>query len=329
MTYLVTGATSYIGKRLARRLLADGHKVRVLTRKPKSLASLEKRGAQVFSGSVTDRDSLKPAMEGVDGVFHTASWFGIGRSNPAGERLNLEGTRNVLEVAGDLKVFKIVYTSTIAIYGDTRGQLVDENYFYNGAELGWASAFDRSMWKAYYEVALPQAESGLPLVTVLPGLVFGPGDPSAIGSLLRDLLQDRPLLFLPADTVYCWSHIDDTVEAHVLAMEWGMPGEAYNISGEPATLVEVMQRAREIAGSRSQLVPVPAPLLKAASYLVRPFDSKLPPRYTSEALRLASVSYTASNRKARTQLGFSPRSIDAGLPSTISALREALKRSSQ
>lgn len=323
MTYLVTGATGFIGGRLARRLLAAGHRVRVLARRPEAAASLEAAGARVFAGDVTERDPVARAMKGVDGVFHVAGWYAIGRRNPAGERTNVEGTRVVLETARDLAVSKVVYTSTIAVYGDTRGRLVDEGYFYDGRARGWASAYDRSKWKAHYQVARPLAEAGLPLVTVLPGLVYGPGDPSAIGNLLRDLLRGRPLP-VPAGTTYCWSHVDDVAEAHHLAMERGSAREDYIVSGEPATLVEVLRRARRWAGSRAPIVPLPGAALRAMSLLARPFDAWLPPTYTSEGLRVATVSYTASNRKARTRLGYAPRSLEQGLPPTLAALRDEI-----
>ena len=223
---------------------------------------------------------------------------------------------------------KVVYTSTIAVYGDTGGRLVDEKYFYDGPALGWASAYDRSKWRAHYQIARPLAEEGLPLVIVLPGLVYGPGDHSAIGNLLRDLLRGRPLP-VPIGTTYCWSHVDDVAETHHLAMERGLPGEDYIVSGEPATLVEVLRRARRWAGSRAPIVPLPRTALRAMSLLAQPFDAWLPPTYTSEGLRVATVSYTASNHKARTQLGYTPRPLEQGLPPTLAALRNEIMASSK
>ncbi|WP_456445317.1 NAD-dependent epimerase/dehydratase family protein [Oceanithermus sp.] len=329
MDYLVTGATGFIGGRLARQLLAQGHRVRVLARNPARARALEAAGARIFAGEIGDAARVRTAMDGADGVFHVAGWYAIGSGFAReGERTNVEGTRVVLEAALERKVPKVVYTSTIAVYGDTRGRLVDETYFYDGRKRGWASAYDRSKWIAHYEVARSLVDRGLPLVIVLPGLVYGPGDHSPIGGLLRDVVRNRPLL-LPAATRYCWSHVDDAALAHRLAMERGRVGEEYITAGEPARLLDALHLARRLAGSRSPIVPLPNALLKALSYPARPFDRWLPPSYTSEGLRVAATSYTAANAKARSELGYAPRPLEAGLPPTLAALRDEIGRASR
>ena len=322
MTYLVTGATGFIGGRLARRLLAAGHRVHALARHPEAAAPLEAGGARVFRGDLTRPETLRPAMDGVDGVFHVAAWYAVGVPAAAAEPTNVQGTRNVLETALALGVPKVVYTSTVAVFGDTRGRMVDESYFYDGRKLGWASEYDRTKWIAHYEVARPLAKAGLPLVTVLPGLVYGPGDHSPVADLLRDLLRNRTLV-LPAGTVYCWSHVDDVAAAHQLAMEKGQPGEDYIVAGEPHPLVAAARRIRTMAGSRSRIVGLPNPAVRAMGLLARPFDRWLPPRYTSEGLRAAATSYTGSSAKARRELGYDPRPLDTGMPPTLEALRNA------
>ncbi len=322
MDYLVTGATGFIGGRLARLLLERGHRVRVLARTPAKARPLEEAGAAVFRGDLNDRARLRPAMEGVDGVFHVAGWYAVGVRPSLGERVNVEGTRTVLTAALELGVPRTVYTSTLAVYGDTRGRMVDESYFYDGRKRGWASEYDRTKWIAHYEVARPLAEAGLPLVTVLPGLVYGPGDHSPVAELLRDLLQGRTRV-LPAGSVYCWSHVNDVAAAHLLAMEQGRPGEDYIVAGEPHPLTAAARRIRAMAGSRSRIVGLPNPLVRATSLFVRPFDRWLPPRYTSEGLRAAATSYTGSSAKARRELGYDPRPLDAGMPPTLEALRNA------
>src|SRR5579884_4023999 len=117
-------------------------------------------------------------MAGADGVFHIAGWYKIGtRDKSEGERINVLGTRNVLEVMRELGIPKGVYTSTLAVFSDTRGRLVDETYQYTGKHL---SEYDRTKWVAHYEVAEPMIARGLPLVIVQPGLVYGPGDTSGV-----------------------------------------------------------------------------------------------------------------------------------------------------
>src|SRR5689334_9661038 len=136
MRYVVTGATGFIGGRVARELVADGHQVVALVRDPARGAELAHRGVALAPGDIMDRESLRAAMRGADGVFHIAAWYKYGlRDSSAAEPTNVQGTRNVLEVMRDLGIAKGVYTSTVAVFSDTHGKLVDETYRYDGPHL--------------------------------------------------------------------------------------------------------------------------------------------------------------------------------------------------
>src|SRR2546428_102054 len=127
--YFVTGATGFIGGRVTRQLVAAGHNVVAIARSPESARDLESIGVDVRRGDITNPDSLRGPMVGVDGVFHIAGWYKIGSKDPSeGERINVAGTRNVLSAMKELRVPKGVYTSTLAVFSDTHGQLVDETY---------------------------------------------------------------------------------------------------------------------------------------------------------------------------------------------------------
>ena len=131
-------------------------------------------GVLLAQGDITDKETLRAPMTGVDGVFHIAGWYKIGaRDKTPAFTTNVEGTRNVLETAGELGVGKIVYTSTLAVFSDTHGRVVDEDYHFAGKHI---SVYDESKWRAHYEVALPLMRKGLPVVIVQPGVVYGPGD---------------------------------------------------------------------------------------------------------------------------------------------------------
>jgi nucleoside-diphosphate-sugar epimerase len=147
MRYFVTGATGFIGGRVARRLVEAGHQVVALVRTPAKANELRDGGVELVAGDITDRESMRHPMTGVDGVFHIAAWYKVGaRDKHAAQRINVEGTRNVLELMRDLKIPKGVYTSTLAVFGDTHGQIVDENYRYDGPHL---SEYDRTKWAAH------------------------------------------------------------------------------------------------------------------------------------------------------------------------------------
>jgi nucleoside-diphosphate-sugar epimerase len=317
MRYFVTGGTGFVGGELARQLVAAGHHVTALVRQLGKAEALRRLGVTLAEGDITRRDTLRAPMAGVDGVFHCAAWYKIGQpASGEAERINVEGTRNVLETMKELRIAKGVYTSTLAVFSDTDGRLVDETYVYSGPFL---SEYDRTKWRAHYEVALPMIRAGLPLVIVMPGAVYGPGDTSALRALFVQFLQ-RKLLAVPAKTALCWAHVADVARGHVLAMERGRTGESYILAGPPHTLVDVVQMAERLTGIKGpSLRPSPA-IMKGASGLVRALETVVtpPPELSSEGLRvMAGVTYIASNAKAGHELGYQPRPLEEGLRETL------------
>jgi len=319
MKYFVTGATGFIGRRVVRQLRAAGHDVRALVRSPTNAQDLAALGVSLHSGDVTERDSMQSAMRGVDGVFHLAAWYRIGArasERREADRINVQGTRNVLELMRDLRVPKGVYTSTLAVFGDTEGWVGDESYRFNGPFL---SVYDRSKWQAHYEVAVPMIQAGLPLVIVQPGVVYGPGDPSVIGTLLRQYLR-RTLPIRPHGAAFCWGHVDDTARGHILAMEKGRPGETYIVAGPPHTLEEALEMAEEVTGISPPWLRPPAMLLRALAAVASAIERvvPLPQTYSGETLRIAAgATYLASSEKAQRELGFRTRPLEDGLRETL------------
>ena len=303
MRFFVTGATGFIGGRLARQLLAANHEVVVLARDPAKASELAVRGATVVRGDVTDKESMRGPMTGVDGVFHVAGWYKVGRKHrEACQRVNVDGTRNVLELMEELGIPRGVYTSTVGVFGDTRGTVVDESYRHDGR---LPTAYERTKWVAHYEIAEPRMRRGLPLVIVQPGVTYGPGDTSQLGDAFRDYLR-RKLRGIPRTAAYCWGHVDDIAHAHVLAMERGRVGESYVIAGEPHTLVEAFELAERLTG-------IPPPTLRPSAGFLR----LLAAITGSEVLRAAPATYLASNAKAKRELGLSHRPLEEGLRETL------------
>src|SRR6267143_4535308 len=299
MRYLITGATGFVGGRIARRLREQGHEVVALARNPTKAGELRSIGAEVHPGDVTDKESMRKPMTGVDGVFHVAGWFKFGgRDRADAERTNVEGTRNVLELMTELGVPKGVYTSTIVVFGDTHGKVVDETYRHDGP---WLTEYERTKWKAHYEVAEPMIRKGLPLVIAQPGVVYGPGDTSRIRPMLLQYLKGR-LRAVPQDVAQSWTYIDDVADGHLRAMERGRPGESYIRGGPSHTLIAAFEIAERITG-------IPAPRFHPSPRFLRAVAAVT----RSEWLRVAAgVTYLASSAKARRELGYEPRSLDAG-----------------
>jgi nucleoside-diphosphate-sugar epimerase len=315
MRYFVTGATGFIGGALTRQLLARGDQVSAIVRDSEKAGELRRSGVQLYLGDVTDKESLRPALQGTDGVFHVAGWYKIGRRDRReGERVNVQGTRNVLELMKELKIPRGVYTSTLAVNSDTHGVLVDETYHFSGRHL---SEYDRTKALAH-DLAGRMAAEGLPLLIVMPGVAYGPGDTSSLRTSLVDYLR-RKLPPVPRRTAMCWAHVDDVARGHLLAMDKGRSGQTYIIAGERRELSQVFELAEEITG-----IPAPRKIspraLEMLSRLMRLVEAvvPLPEAYSSEGLRVvAGVTYLGDNSKARRELGYDPRPLRAGLEQTL------------
>jgi nucleoside-diphosphate-sugar epimerase len=310
--YFVTGATGFIGGRLVRQLVKGGHEVTALARIPQAARPLVELGVEVYKGDVTDRASLRAPMEGADGIFHLAAWFKVGVwDHRQAVPVNVDGTRNVFELMDELAIPRGVYTSSMAAFGDTRGQVVDESYRPTGP---FPSEYDRTKWMAHFQVAEPMMKAGLPLITLQPGLVYGPGLTGPLRDPFVDYLRGK-LRLLPKRNAFDWGHVDDTVQGHLQAMERGRPGEDYIISGPHHTLVEAFQIAEEITG-------VPAPTRRASPGTLR-FIAGLSSvfgrlfrvswRYHPETLRSAIATYQGDSSKAQKEIGFEARPLKEGL----------------
>lgn len=321
MAYFVTGATGFVGGALVDQLVEAGHEVVALVRTP-AAADLPDP-VTVVEGDITRKESMREGMAGAEGVFHLAAWYRVGNPDvETAEQVNVAGTRNVLELVDELDVPKAVYTSTLAVFSDTDGELVDEEYRYDGPHL---TTYDRTKWDAHYEVARPMAEAGLPLVTVLPGVVYGPGDRGPTWQLWRNYLAgDLPVV--PSEGGYCWSHVEDVARAHRRAMNDGTPGEEYIIAGEPYHLVEVFELAETLTGIDAPR-PIPPAVFRWLSRVAAAVERVVtpPPMFQSEPLRvLAGATYWGDNAKATRELGLEHRPFEAGLAETLSAARAAL-----
>ena len=269
--------------------------------------TLEELGVDQRSGDIIDPAAVRSAMYGVDGVFHIAGWYRVGaRDRREADVVNVEGTREVLKAMHELRIARGVYTSTLAVFGDTRGRVVDEAYRTSGP---WDTIYDETKWRAHFEVALPLMERGLPLTIVQPGVVYGVGDHSPVRPII-DMYLRRRLPAVPASTAYCWGHVEDTAAAHVLAMEKGRSGETYIVAGPPHTLADALRIAEAVTG-------IPAPRLRiprAVTSLLR-----VVPGPANEGLRALGATYLGSNAKARSELGFDPRPLREGFAEVLPA----------
>ena len=312
MKVLVTGANGFTGSHLVRALQQRGDCVVGLVRKSSNLARLANCNVQLIYGDITDRDALRSAMTGVDTVFHTAAYVELGLVNEAEmERINVEGTQAVLEVAQSGCISKVVYCSTIGVFGDTRGKVINETF--KRTQADFSSAYDRTKYLAQ-KLVDQFAEQGLPVVSVLPSGIFGPDDPH-FGPVMQQFLKGRLKLWAGGDRITGIVHVDDLVAAMILAAEKGKLGEHYIISTGDLTTREMFEIFARETG-----IPVPreAPkfLVRFAGTLLDPIGRLLkwqPPLSRERVHYIYDRCVRVDASKARQELGWHPRSLSETL----------------
>lgn len=321
MKAFVTGGSGFIGQRVVKKLIERDYEVVAIARSPESTAVLEALGCTVVPGDITDMASMRDGMTGSDIVFHIAAWYKIGNVDwMKAEAINVGGTRKVLRLAQELGIPKIIYTSTIAVFGDTRGQLVDETYYKGGPFI---TEYDRTKWLAHYKVAIPLIEKGAPITIVMPGGVYGPGDTSSIADMMRLFYQGLPALTGPEMTL-TYAHVEDIAEGHLLAAEKGKPGESYILAGPAIPLGEMIDFWGHLTGRPTPLLRIPARFLKPFASLVGIMSKTLPlPKVFSEdAINILGATYIARSDKARAELGWQTRPLQTGMLETFEWIKE-------
>jgi nucleoside-diphosphate-sugar epimerase len=314
MRYAMTGGTGFLGGELARQLRSAGHDVAALIRQPTKASRLDGLGVELVVGDLDDTVALDRLLQGADGFFHVAGWYKLGRrEHETLHRVNVTGTRNALEAARRAGV-RTVYTSTTAVNSDTRGVVHDETYVHNGP---WASEYDRTKAEAH-RVAEEYAAAGLPVVIVMPSVIYGPGDEaSSTGQLMRQIIAGRPVL-LPRRGECCWVHVEDAARGHVLAMERGRSGESYILAGQRATYSEIMGMIAREAGRRGPILLRDGPVRIFAT-LTAPMERfvPIPQTMTAEAARSGMATYLGDSTKAATELGWTSRPVREGMLETL------------
>lgn len=322
MHYFVTGATGFVGGYVASQLLAAGHDVTALVRTRDDARDIAAYGVRPHIGSVTDKEGMRSGVRGVDGVFHSAGHRLAFSDRKTMEAVNVLGSRNVFELVRELSIPKCVFTSTLNVFSDTHGAVVDESHRFTGKHL---TEYDRVRAEAHFGVSVPMMSRGVPIVTLMPGMVYGPRDASAMAQLITRAMLGR-VMAVSAKTAYSWAHVMDVAHAHVLAMQFGRPGETYIIAGPAHTVREALILAGNSAGKNRQPVPIPPWVAMGAAAMLSPLSYIVPPwRRTADRLRIAAgVTYLGDDSKAREELGFEPRSLAVGIPDAARATLEEM-----
>ena len=305
---LVTGATGLVGSALTRLLVADGQRVRILRRESSSvdlLGPAAHRVEHVF-GDVADPESLADAFRGVRHVYHVAGTLGDGRPvrRDVLDRINVGGTRHVVDAALRAGVARLVHTSSIAALG--RPETPAE------APLDETAEWARSRMNSPYAVSKHLAElevqrgvaEGLDAVLVCPSLVFGPGRPDENTTQIAARVRDGALPGVPAGGTNVVD-VEDVAAGHLRAMERGRTGERYVLAGENLTWAAILGTLAEAFGvevPRRAVSPRTALALGTAAEVAAWLTGRAP-LLTRERARTMSAFYRYSARKAETELG--------------------------
>ena len=307
MKVFVTGATGFVAGTVVTLLLARGDEVRALVRDAARGQILARAGVDLVTGDLADGAALHRGMDGVDAVVHGAAMYEVGippSRRPAMFAANVTGTEHVLEAALDVGVRRVAYISTVAVFGNTQGQVVDETYTRTGP---FTSYYEETKVQAH-EIALQLAARGLPVSIAQPGGVYGPGDTSGMGGLMRDFVRGR-LPFVPfADTGLNFVHVEDVARGIVLVLDHGQVGQGYVLGGEIARVADAFAALARITDRDLPRLRLPYALLQLGS-LVRPGLREV---VTSSK----GVTFWASDARAKSELGYSSRPLEAGLRDT-------------
>jgi nucleoside-diphosphate-sugar epimerase len=327
MNILVTGASGFIGNKLAITLADLGHQVHAMVRSLDSENRLRHPNIQLFKGDVLDKESLLVAMKGCEQVYHVAGKAGTwARDLSVFYNVNVEGTRNVLDAALLSGVKKTVYTSTAGVIGPTLKEPREED---DPRIVDFILDYDISK-KIAEDLVAQYVKEGMDVVIVAPGKVYGPGHISHSlmlnAIIVRFLKKHIAFIPSPGTNSVSFSYIDDMVTGHILAMEKGKAGEKYILGGPNVSYCEFFNRLRLLSKRKGYIVKLSKTIVTTLARL-QALNYKLsgaPIQFTVNSVDHLFSNYTFSSNKAIRELGYKITPLDEALQKTIYYLdREA------
>ncbi|HUI60938.1 MAG TPA: hopanoid-associated sugar epimerase [Steroidobacteraceae bacterium] len=323
MRALVTGATGFVGSAVARALLARGWEVRTLVRKGSDRRNLQTLAVELAEGDLTDAASLTGPLAGCQALFHVAADYRLGAPDPDQlYRVNVEGTRNILEACRAAGVARIVYTSSVA----TLGIPGDGSSGTETTPVGLTDMIGHYKRSKFLAERLVQeaARSGVAVVIVNPSTPVGPGDirPTPTGQMILDAASGRMPAYV--DTGLNIVHVDDVAAGHLLAYEKGRIGERYILGGQNMTLREILAEIARLVGRKPPRVRLPRLAVLPIAYVAEAFARTTggTTRITVEGVRMARKRMFFSSDRAARELGYTWRPPAQALADAIRWLRE-------
>jgi dihydroflavonol-4-reductase len=328
---LVIGANGFLGSHVTRQLVANGHEVRAMVRPNANTIGIDDLSVTRFSGDIWDNDTLRDAMHGVDDVYYcvvdTRGWL---RDPAPLFHTNVDGTRNVLEVAKNANLRKFVFTSSYVTVGRRRGHVATEDDIIVDRGL---TPYVRSRVQAENIVLQYAKEHGLPAVAMGVSTTYGSGDwgRTPHGAIIAGAAFGK-LPFVMSDIELEAVGVDDAARALILAADLGRVGERYLISEKMISNADVVRIAAEAAGVPAPTKSIPLPM----SYVLATAGSiKAKLRGTDEqlslgSLRLMRAEAPVDHSKASRELNWEPRPVEESIREAArfwAGLRDAKRKS--
>jgi len=306
MKLLLTGATGFVGYHVARALQDEGADLRLLVRKSSNLKNLEGLRGDTVTGDLADPASLKPALAGIDAIIHVAADYRLWIPDPdTMYRANVDGTRELLRLAREANVARVVYTSSVAtMHFFTNGMISDEDTPVLLDDM--VGHYKRSKFLAEQE-AIQAAEAGQHVMILNPTTPIGPRDvkPTPTGRIFVDFLNRKFPAYV--DTGLNLVDVNEVARAHVLALTKGTSGRRYILGGENLTLKQILDKMAAITGLPSPTVEIPFAIAATYAFFEELITGRIrgkEPRATLEEVRMGRKKMYASSARAERELGF-------------------------
>ena len=319
MRVFITGATGFVGAHVARRYASEGASLRLLTRQTSRLDALAGLDAEIVVGDLREPEKLRTALTGCDALVHVAADYRLWVRDPQQMyAANVDGTRELLRLARETGVQRVVYTSSVATMGfKSDGSIVNEDTPVSLVDM--IGHYKRSKFLGEQE-AIKAAKAGQYVMILNPTTPIGPGDakPTPTGRIIVDFLNKKFPAYV--DTGLNLVDVSEVARMHVEALDHGTPGERYILGGENLTLKQILDRMSAITGLPSPTMKVPHSVAMAFAFFDETFTGKMlgkEPRATVEAVRMGKKMMFATSAKAERDLGFKVLPVYNALRSAI------------
>ncbi|MGH8428423.1 MAG: hopanoid-associated sugar epimerase [Gammaproteobacteria bacterium] len=315
----VTGATGFVGSAVVRAFLAAGYPVRALVRANSPRGNLAGLNIETAKADLAAPDDLAAVLEDCEGLVHVAADYRLFAPDPAPlYRVNVDGTLALMQVALDVGVKRIVYTSSVAVLGHhPNAAPADEDT--TGVFADMIGHYKRSKFLAEAEVMRLVADAGLPAVIVNPTAPVGPRDakPTPTGRMVLDAARGRMPAYV--DTGLNIVHVDDVAAGHLLAYERGRIGRRYILGGDNLTLAAVFAAIAGLAGRRAPRIRLAPGALVPFAWLAEGWArfTGTTPQLSRDELAMARHPMYFGSERAERELGYAHRPADAAFADAL------------